>query len=161
VTLNIRTDRIFPGMGQTLRNDPVLLIAGIALSGTGQQSNTIPASGSLALTTTCGRIRCKIYNGSGTSPTVVDLVVTAGDGTNAVTIAQGLFHPNAAVTLSATSWFEAEFEYIVDTAASGAGGGASGQLSGTVGGANVITFKTTLGGTSPAASMDVELCPLI
>jgi hypothetical protein len=162
VAFNKRLDSIFPGMGVGLRNDAVLIQTGIALSTTGQQSTPIPASGVLAPTTSAGRIRIKIYNGGGTSPTLIDLLVTATDGTNTVLIPQSLIHPTVAWPLTtATSWFEFEFEFILDVASSGAGGGAVGQLSGVIGGANAFSVKTTLGGTTPTASMDLELVPLI
>jgi hypothetical protein len=148
-------------MGQPLRNDASFLQTGLALSGTAQQSFPMPSSGTFAIPTTVGRIRIKIYNGGGTSPTVADVLILASDGTNSVVVGQGLVHPNAAVAITTTQWYEEEFEYILDTAASGAGGGASGQLSSVVGGANSFSVKTTLGGTSPTASMDMEICPLI
>jgi hypothetical protein len=161
VALNRRCDAIFPGMGVSVRNDSVYYQAGIALSGNAQQSSPIPASGSLAVTTTAGRVRVKIYGGGGTSPTLVDFVVTAGDGTNLITLGQSILHPTVAISLVTASWFEMEFEYVLDVATSGAGGAASGQLSSVVGGANIFAVKTTLGGTSPTASMDLELVPLI
>lgn len=158
MALNIRLDRLFPGMGVSVRNDALYYQAGIALSTTGQVSNPIPASGTI-LATTAGRIRVKIYNGGGTSPTLIDLVVQASDGTNTVTIGQGLIHPTVAVPITTTSWLEFEFEYILDAAASGSGGGVAGQM--LPGGATSFAVKTTLGGTSPTASMDLELVPLI
>jgi hypothetical protein len=159
MALNVRADRIFPGMGVGVRADSSYLQTGIALSTTGQQSNPIPSSG-VILGTTVGAIRIKIYNGGGTSPTLVDLLVTASDGTNTVLIAQSLIHPTVAWPLTtATSWFEFEFEYLLDAASSGSGGGAAGQL--LPGGATSFSVKTTLGGTSPTASMDVEIVPLI
>jgi hypothetical protein len=162
VSFNVRLDRIFPGMGQPLRNDAVFLQSGIALSGTAQQSSPIPASGVLSIPTSAGRLRIKIYNGGGTTPALTDIVVTAGDGTNNITLGGGILHPTVAVTLSATSWLEFEFEYIIDFATTaGGGGGSVGQLLASVGGANQFAIKTTMSGTAPTASMDLELCPLI
>ena len=162
MSFNKRVDSIFPGMGQSLRNDAVFVQTGIALSTTGQQSNPIPASGVLAPTTTAGRIRLKIYNGGGTSPTLIDLVITAGDGTNNITLGGSVLHPTVAVPITATSWLEFEFEYVLDVATTaGTGGGSIGQLLASIGGANQFSVKTTLGGTTPTASMDVELAPLI
>jgi len=132
--------------------------AGIALSGTVQATSPIPATG-VILGTTAGKIRVKIYNGGGTSPTLVDLLVTASDGTNTVLIGQSLFHPSAAWALTTTAWFEVVIDYLLDTAASGSGGGAAGQL--LPGGATSFSVKTTLGGTSPTASMDLEIVPLV
>jgi hypothetical protein len=161
VAFNRRCDSLLPGLGQGFRQDSLLLQTGLAMSGTAPQSFPIPSSGTLALTFTAGRVRIKIYNGGGTSPTLVDFFVTAGDGTNTIVIGQSLVHPNAAIAISATQWFEFEFEFILDVATSGAGGGASGQLSSAIGGANQMAVKTTMGGTSPTASLDVELVPLI
>jgi hypothetical protein len=105
----------------------------------------------------------KIYNGAGTSPTLTKLQVSAQDGTNSVVIADWNF--GTAVTLSTTSWFDAMFDFVVDTAASGSGGGATGQLiaptSSAAGGLTYIKLVPTLGGTSPAATMDAELIGLI
>jgi hypothetical protein len=56
---------------------------------------------------------------------------------------------------------EFEFEYILDVASSGAGGGATGQLSGVIGGANAFAVLYTMTGAAGTASMDVEIAPLI
>jgi len=160
MAFNVSLERLFPGLGVSVRNDAVYVQSGISLSGTSVQSNPIPASGSLAYLSTAGRIRVKIYNGAGTSPTVVAVVVTAYDGTNTVTIGSSSFNGNDAVTLSATSWYEQIFEYLVDTGTTVSGNqGSVGQL--LVGGATVFNVRTTLGGTSPTASMDVAIVPLI
>ena len=161
MAFNRRLDSLFPGMGVTVRNDSVYYQSGISLSGNSQQTSPIPSTGTLAVTSTAGRIRIKIYNGGGTSPVLADLVVNAGDGTNTIIIGQSILHPTVACPLITARWFDYEFEYILDVATSGAGGVVSGQLSGTVGGANIFNVLTTLGGTSPTASMDVEIAPLI
>lgn len=160
MSLTVRLDRVFPGMGTPLRNDAIFLQTGLAMSGTAQQSFPIPATGVLSLTTTMGRIRMKVYNGGGTTPALADILATASDGTNTVVIGQGILHPNVAITLLAASnqFFEFYFEYLIDL---GAGGGATGTLSNTIGGATSFSVKTTMTGTSPTASMDLELCPLI
>ncbi len=156
MALNVRVDRTFPGYGVGVRNDATYYQAGIALSGTGQVSSPIPATGVL-LGTTTGKIRIKIYNGGGTSPTLTDILVQASDGTNLVTIF--VFHPNTALALTTTSWFDQLFDYLLDAATSGSGGGAVGQL--LPGGATSFNVKTTMGGTSPTASMDLEIVPLV
>ena len=156
MALNVRVDRTFPGQGVGVRNDTLYYQTGVSLSGTGQQTKTIPASG-VILGTTAGYIRIKIYNGGGTSPTLTDLLVQASDGTNLVPIY--FLHPNVAIALTATQWFDDYFDYLLDTAASGSGGGAAGQL--LPGGATSFNILTTMGGTSPTASMDLEIVPLV
>jgi hypothetical protein len=156
VSINVRLDRTFPGVGAPIRNDSLYLQTGIALSGTVQQSSPIPASGTI-LGTTAGRIRFKLYNGGGTTPALTDILVTASDGTNTVPIYW--LHPNAAITLSTTQWIDTWFDYLLDTAASGSGGGAAGQL--LPGGATSFSFKSTMSGTSPTASLDLEIVPLV
>lgn len=108
-----------------------------------------------------GRIRIKIYNGSGTSPTLTKLQVMAYDGTNSVVIADLNF--GTAVTLGSTSWFDWMRDWIADTASGLTSGGAVGQLisglSATSGQGGVTSFKIipTLGGTGPGATMDAEV----
>ena len=160
MAFNRRVDSIFPGMGVGFRNDSSYLQTGLTLTqASSPQTFPIPASGVLSPVCTAGRIRMKLYNGA-SSITVTDIKVTATDGTNTITLAQSLVHPNAAVALTSTAWLEFEFEFVIDVATSGAGGGASGQLSSAIGGANNfnVIIATGTGGTG---SMDVELVPLI
>lgn len=124
---------------------------GIALSGTGQQTNTLPTSGSISPTCCRGYLRTKIYGGGGTSPTVVDITFTAGDGTNTVQLDN--FHPGTAVTISATSYVDFLADILLDYTAAAAG--AAGCLLNY--GATVFNCLTTLGGTSPTATMDWEV----
>ncbi len=157
MALLVRLDRTFPGKGVGVRNDSVYYQSAIALSGTGQQTKTIPATG-VILGTTAGKIRIKIYNGGGTSPTLTDLLVQATDGTNTLPVFG--YHPNTALVLSTTSWFDQYFGYLLDTIGAISGsGGAVGQL--IAGGATSFNVLTTLGGTSPTASMDLEIVPLV
>jgi hypothetical protein len=158
-SINVRLDRVFPGYGVGVRNDNVYLRTGIALSTTGAQTNTMPATGTLSPGTTVGQQRFKIYNGGGTSPTLVSLTVSATDGTNTPYFIY-TNTPATALALSTTGWFDRFFEYLLDTATTTAGaGGASGQL--LPGGATSFTATTTLGGTTPTASMDWEIVPLV
>lgn len=160
MSFNRRVDSIFPGMGQPLRNDALYLQTGIALATGGPTSVPIPGTGVLVPTTTAGRIRLKIYNGGGTTPTITALTVTATDGTNTVQILQGTFAGSRLI--SATSWLEFEFEYILDVATTaGTGGGSIGQLLANIGGANAFAVLYTMTGASGTASMDVEIAPLI
>lgn len=167
--INVGIARVFPGLGvssfQTQQS-----FSGLAITSGTQYfvPSTAPAhTAALVLqpTVTAGRIRIKVYNGAGTSPTLTKLQIVASDGTNSVVFDDLNF--GTAVTLSTTSWFDYEKDFLIDTAASGAGGGAVGQLisgasatSGN-GGITAIGITATLGGTSPAATMDVELLGLI
>lgn len=158
-SINVSVKRLFPGFGVPVQNDSIYLRTGIALSTTGAQTNTIPATGVLAVGTTAGRFRFKIYNGGGTSPTLVTASVTATDGTNTP---YPLFTttPATPFAIGTTGWVDRFFDYLIDTATTTAGaGGATGQL--LPGGAVTFTISTTLGGTSPTASMDLELAPLV
>jgi hypothetical protein len=159
VSFNVGVARIFPGFGVGTFYSAFAQSA-IVLSGTAQQTKHIPATGSLVSPpgTTTGRINIKIYDGSGTSPTLTDILVQATDGTNTVPIFE--YHPNVALALSTTSWFNRYFDYLLDTAsATASAGGTTGQL--LPGGATSFNILVTLGGTSPGALMDLELIPLV
>lgn len=136
----------FGGVGEQL----VQSLA-VALSGTAQQTTRVPASGSITPQVNRGYIRAKVYNGGGTSPTLSDITFQAADGTNTVFIDN--VHPAAAVALSTTSWVDVLIDFIVDTF--GTSGGAAGNLISP--GATFFNVLTTMGGTSPTASMDVEI----
>jgi hypothetical protein len=162
VAFNKRLDSIFPGMGQPLRNDAVFVQTGVIVTTAGSPQNTVHPSGGVLLspTTSAGKLRIKIYNAT-VAASVANIRVTASDGTNTVLIGQSSSTPAVAQAVSATSWFEMMFEYILDVAGSGAGGGASGQLSSVVGGATSFTITTNLTGAGGSASMDIELAPLV
>jgi hypothetical protein len=146
-----------PGFGSSISSSVNALTA-VALSTTGAVANTVPSSGNLVPTfgVIAGKVRVKIYNGGGTSPTLVAIVIKLSDGTNTVTV--DAFNPAVAVTLSATSWFDGLFAFLIDTGAT-ANGGALGQLisNTTQNGALTLSVTTTLGGTTPTALMDVEV----
>lgn len=139
MTFTARLSSVFPGMGQPQVNDANQLATNQALSGTGQQTNTLPpSSGSFSPTMSKGKFRIKVYAGTGTTPTLTDIVVTVTDGTNTIEIFA--FHPNSAIALSSTSWYDSgPQEWEVDINATSA------------------SVKTTLGGTSPGASLDWEI----
>ena len=161
MAFNKRLDSIFPGMGQPLRNDLLFVRTGVIITTAGNPNATvIPSAGVLAPTTSAGKIRIKIYNQT-VATSLVSLIVTASDGTNVVLIPQGTLALAAAFAIDATHWLDFEFEYILDVAGTGAGGGASGQLSSVVGGATTITVSPTMSGAGGSASMDIELAPLI
>lgn len=168
MSINISVQRVFPGFGvSTLQS--IQVAAGIAVTSgntyfvPGTSSNSV--AGLLVPTITAGRVRIKVYNGAGTSPTLTKLQVFGYDGTNSVVVAD--WNPSTAVTLSTTSWFDAYADIICDTAPSTTSGGAVGFLIGGAsatsgnGGMQAIKIIPTLGGTSPAATMDVEVFGLI
>jgi hypothetical protein len=161
MAFNKRLDSIFPGMGQPLRNDALFLRTGVIITTAGSpNATTLPAAGVLIPTTTTGRIRVKIYKQT-VAVSVTSMIVTATDGTNTVLVAQGALNFAAGFAITATAWLEFEFEYILDVASSGAGGGATGQLSGLIGGATAFTISPTLTGAGGSCSMDLELAPLV
>ncbi len=142
-TFTNRVMAITNGFGSALQGDTYFLNQNVALSGTGQGSTTLPSSSTWSAPhTVCGGwLRVKIYAGIGTSPTLVDLLATLSDGTTTCQIAQ--VHPNTAVTLSSTSIFDEIFPFYT---------GVTGTS---------ITVKTTLGGTSPGATMDLEVAGIV
>jgi len=127
---------IVPSFGVPLLSDTNYLNANVALSGASQQTTTIPNTSTFAPTITRGYIRVKIYNGTGTAPTLTDLVVTVTDGTTTVYIY--VAHPNTAFPLSTTSWFDVTIPFCVDI------------------NVNTVTVKTTLG-VPGGATMDLEV----
>ena len=169
MAINISLQRVFPGIGvSTLQS--IQQATGIAITSAttyyvpGTTLNSV--AGLLVPTCTVGAIRVKIYNGAGTSPTVSKIQIMAYDGTNSVVVADWNF--STAVTLSTTSWCDVTMApLIADTATGSTSGGAVGQLisgsSATSGNGGIQCFKVipTLGGTSPAATMDVEVFGLI
>jgi hypothetical protein len=152
LSINKRLDAIVAGISSGLRQDSVYQNLNVALSGA-SQSNTLPSSGTFPIAYSTGWCRLKIYNGGGTSPTLTSLKVSASDGTNSVLIFA--FNPSGAHNLSATSWFDECFDFLVDVAATGSGGGASGQFI-ALNGISSLTIATNLGGTSPTATLDAE-----
>lgn len=124
---------VAPGFGTPL----VSARASVAMSGTGQQTFTVPSSGSLAPTARTGYVRVKVFGGGGTSPTLTDILITATDGTATYTIDN--FHPNTAITLSGTAGLDYLKEFCLDINATS------------------ISVLTTMGGTSPTATGDVEI----
>jgi hypothetical protein len=128
---------------------------GIALSGAAQQTTSIPASGSITPGIYQGKVRIKVYNGTGTGVTLTDLILQITDGTN--TVIFGEFHPNSAPTLTSTTWVDYLSDFCVDFGPTP--GGATGQLiqpGAATAAAIVIQVLTTLG-VPGGASMDVEV----
>lgn len=144
---------IVPSFGQPIQNDTLFLKQATALSTTSAQATTLAG---LAPALRDGWVRCKIYGAGGTSPTVVKLQVVVTDGTTFVVI--GDYNPATATTLSTTAaagspytnggslgppvvagGVDMIFPFLTDLAI------------------NQVSVLTTLGGTSPTASLDVEV----
>lgn len=136
-----RLARIMAGFGSPKGSDGQFSKQNVALSGTGQQTNVLPAalptSWIAANTLSAGYAQIKISAGIGTSPTLVDIVLQGSDGVNTVTL--GVIHPNSAITLSSTSQCEFLIPFQTDLT----------LIS--------MTLLTTLGGTSPGATLDWEV----
>ena len=165
MAINISVQRTFPGLGATTLQS-IQQATGIAVtSGStyyvpGTSSNSV--AGLLVPTITIGAVRIKIYNGTGTSPTLSSLAIQGYDGTNTVTLHFWDFA--TAVTLSSTSWADLCWNpFVADTAPSTTSGGAVGYLIGSAsatsgnGGIECIKVIPTLGGTGPGCTMDVEV----
>lgn len=118
-------------------------------------ATAVPATGSLAQPVYRGKIRVKIYNGTGTSPTLTKLQIAITDGVNTVVVEDRNF--GTAVTLNSTNYYDGVFNFLIDY--STAGGGATGTvLAPTVStNAQVVNVTPTLGGTGPGATIDVEV----
>lgn len=153
MALNISLNRIFPGFGVAVRNNSLYQNLGVVLGAS--TTVTLPSTSTFPIGLVAGKIRLKVYAGSGTTPVLTDIKLNALDGTNTVCFYN--FHPGTGVTLSSTSWFEHIEDFLIDTAASGSGGGATGQLSSTNGGATSFNAVITLTGTGEAALADFEL----
>lgn len=131
------------------------LVARTAIAVSSGSASAVPSTGALSQPVYRGKIRVKIYNGAGTSPTLTKVQVAITDGTNTVIVEDRNF--STAITLSSTNYYDGVFNFLIDY--STAGGGATGTLLGpTVSTlAMVVNVTPTLGGTSPAATMDIEV----
>lgn len=128
---------------------------GVALSGSSQQTTSVPSSGSITPGIYQGKIRVKIYAGTGTGVTLVDLVLQITDGTNTVILDN--YHPNSAPGLTATQWVDFMWDFCVDFG--GTTGGATGNLiapGASSAAAIVVQVLTTLG-VPGGATLDVEV----
>jgi hypothetical protein len=108
----------------------------LSLAGGTIQQWLIPVTGVLAQAFRCGKVRVKIYGGGGTAPTVLCVTVTATDGTTTEQVAD--VNPCVPYALGTDQVFDYLFTFILDI------------------NADVLAIGTTLGGTSPTATMDVE-----
>lgn len=140
--LNTFTERvadICPGFGSPLGNDTVFTQTNVALSGTGQSTTTLPKTSTwtASQTLSAGYVRVKVYGGSGTSPTLTDVVITGSNGT--ITTELAALHPNSAIALSATSYVELLFPFITDLTLTS------------------ISILLTMGGTGPGSTLDCEV----
>lgn len=83
---------VLPGFGSPIQNDTQLLKQNVALSTTGQQTNSLT---SISPTFSRGYVRVKLFAAGGTSPTLLQLIVNVTDGTTFVSI--GFFAPVVAI----------------------------------------------------------------
>jgi hypothetical protein len=126
---------ISPGFGSPITNDSLLLSAGNSLS---DGANTITL-GSLAPTVRSGWVRVKCYNGTGTSPAVSTVVITATDGTTTETIY--VRNPAAATAISTTAFVDFIVPFLLEI------------------NANSFSFVITMTGTGEGGKADIEIAP--
>lgn len=132
-----RAATVSAGFGNPLKND-TLFTNSVSLSGT-TNATPVPATGSFAPTICRGWIEVRVFGGGGTSPTISIGAITGTDGTSTVTLYAG---DSAASSLSATvSGTTRELLVPFKT-----------DLNLTS-----ITVNTTLAGTSPTATMDIDI----
>lgn len=131
-----RLASITPGQGTPLSNDTLFLKQNTALSGTTLQTTSLTA---LVPSVRAGKFRYKLSLGTGTAPTVVAVKVNLTDGTNTATVHE--FTPTVAVPLSSVAAVDVVFEFLTGL------------------GVTQIDVLTTLGGTSPGATLDIEVAP--
>jgi hypothetical protein len=112
----------------------------------------VPLTGSISPAVARGLWRCKIYNPGGTTPAITSVTLTAGDGTNTVTLDN--FVPTAGITITSTAYIDVMGDFLLDTASSSSGG-SSGTL--IFGGATFFTFTFAVTGTSASFSADCEI----
>lgn len=162
MAINVGVGRVFPGTGVSLFSVANNQILGVSIA-TGV-SYYLPATTAAATTAaplavgvTAGRIRVKIYNGAGTSPVLTKLQLAATDGTNFVVFAD--VNLGTTIAIASTTWYDAIFDFLIDTASGSTNGGAVGQLIN--GGATYFRIVPTMTGTSPTFSMDAEYLGLI
>jgi len=122
-----------PGFGSPY----VVSRLGVALSGTGEGTTTIPSSGSLSPTCRTAILNIKIFTGTGTSPTVSRVHVNATDGTTTEEVYE--YKPGTAFALTSAQVVHLQVRILLDINATS------------------VSVLTTLGGTGPGATLDVEL----
>jgi hypothetical protein len=119
----------------------------------GANTVNVPVSPSLS----SGKIRIKVYNGTGTTPAVTDIYVNGKDGTNSVRLGAMSLHPAAAFAITSTAYLEMIGEFLVDTGlAAATNGGSTGKL--ITQGITSFDVIITMSGTSEAALADIEVC---
>ena len=169
MAITVGLSRVFPGVGVSSLQTQQVITAIPVISGTKYfvpSVSPFTAAGTLQPTISVGKVRVKIYNPSSSANTLTKLQVLATDGTNSVLVADCNF--STAITLSATSWFDMYFDFLVDVAPSTTSGGAVGYLIGAAsattgnGGITAIAITPTLSSTNVTGiTMDVEVFGLI
>jgi hypothetical protein len=107
----------------------------VAISGTTTTTITTPVLGAQGYTN--GKIRVKVYNGGGTSPTA-SISVDVSDGTNDFTV-----YPASAATAIATGT-TGGVDVLIDL-------NVDIEIS-------TVNIVLTLGGTDPTVDLDYEIC---
>lgn len=129
---------ITPSFGSPLQRDSLLLSEGNALD-----DSTTTTLASLSPTVRAGWVRVRIYAGAGTSPTLTGLRVTFTDATTTEMVFDYQPETAQAYALSSVAIPDFIIPFLLDINASS------------------CSVITTLGGTSPTASMDVEIAPTV
>jgi len=86
------------------------LVSRTAIAVSSGSASAVPSSGSLTIPIYRGKIRVKIYNGAGTSPTLTKVQISITDGTNTVIVEDRNF--GTAVTLSSTNYYDGVFNCV-------------------------------------------------
>lgn len=125
---------IVPGFGTPIQNDTLFLKTAVSLTTTGEQTNSLTG---LTPAIKSGWIRIKVYTGGGTSPTLTSVRISVTDGTTTEWIAE--VSPATAYTLAANNQITLSFPFLSELAVT------------------QVNVLTTLGGTTPTASLDIEV----
>lgn len=134
MSITYRLNNQVPSLGAPVQNDSLFLSNSNALSGTAEQTTTL--SSFVPALRGC-KVKISIHTGGGTSPTVAAVRVQVSDGTT--TERSFEYNPATAATLAANNTVVLTFEICSEL-----------QFTS-------LAVLTTLGGTSPTATMDVEV----
>ena len=142
-----RLAQITPSQGAPVGNDSVFLHNTFTLGGTGSATKTMSWATSVGVPTISkGKIRFKLQATAGTSPTLILIEFVLDDGTSFVSVerfnpttAQPIALPSGSPSATAPDYIDRVFEFETDI------------------NATELSIVVTLGGTTPQATLDVEL----